>query len=70
MSIEILLFYVYILICNKTDRCYVMLYVMCSNVPVKGPWLQWSACPLPIGSCWVRLGSNPGGSVAGVPDHA
>ena len=31
-----------------------------------GRVVQWLACPLPTG----RLGSNPGGSVGGVPDHA
>ena len=33
-------------------------------------WLQWLACPLPTGRRWLRLGSDPGGSVGGVPDHA
>ena len=33
-------------------------------------WLQWLACPLPTGRRWLGLGSNPGGSVGGVPDHA
>ena len=33
-------------------------------------WLQWLACPLPTRRRWLRLGSNPGSSVCGVPDHA
>ena len=28
------------------------------------------ACPLPTGRCWIRLGSNPGGTAGGVPDYA
>ena len=33
-------------------------------------WLQWLACPLQTGRHWLGLGSNPGDSVGGVPDHA
>ena len=32
-------------------------------------WLQWLACLLPTGRHWLRLGSNPCGSVGGVSDH-
>ena len=30
-------------------------------------WLEWLAYPLPIGRCWLGLGSNPGDSASALP---
>ena len=49
---------------------YYFLGTTCTYIVPAAEWLQWSACPLSTGRHWLTLGSNPVGSVDGVPDHA
>ena len=39
-------------------------------VPVMVAVVTVVSMSLPTGRSWLGLGSNPGGSVSGVPDHA